>query len=142
MALNYAALKAELQNDPLGLGYAPHLTSGNDSALADMLNLVRATIAIDRETIPSYEVFDAIVPAEWASLSAQEKQRIQLVLSMGQVYVKGANTRSAFLAAFAAGTTTRANLGALQGRQGSRAEQLFGLGASVSAQDIAQAKAS
>lgn len=140
MALNYQQLKTELQTDPLALGYAPLLAAGNQAGIADLLNGVRAGIGIDRLTVPAWEVFDAIVPAEWAALSAQEKQRIQLILSMGTVSVKGANTRSAFLAVFAAGTATRANLAALKTRPGSRAEQLFSQ--SISPADIAQAMVS
>lgn len=137
MALNYAQLKTELQTDSLALGYAPFISAGNHAALADLLNQVRATIAIDRDTVAAWEVFDAVVPSEWTALSAQEKQRIQTILSMGMVSVRGANTRSAFLAAFVAGTTTRSNLAALQTRQGSRAEQLFSQ--SITPADIAQA---
>ena len=140
MAINYAALKAEVQTDPLALGYATPLAAGNHAALADLLNQVRSGISIDLETVQAWAVFNAIVPAEWAALSAQEKQRIQIILSMGTVSVKGANTRSAFLAAFAAGTTTRTNLAALQTRVGSRAEQLFSQ--SVTPADIAQAMVS
>lgn len=133
----YAQLKTEIQTDPQGLGYAAPLAAGNHAAVADLLNQVRTTIKLDRETVPAYEVFDAIVPAEWAALSAQEKQRIQLILSLGQVYTKGANTRAAFLATFTAGSQTRTNLGALQQRDSSRAEQLFGQ--PVSPSDIAKA---
>lgn len=135
--INYAVLKTELQTDPQGFGYAAPLAAGNHTALADLLNQVRGTIALDRETVPAYEVFDAIVPSEWAALSTQEKQRIQLILSLGTVLVKGGNTRSAFLAVFGPGSTTRGNLAALQSRQGSRAEQLFSQ--PVTPADIAQA---
>lgn len=130
MPLNYAQLKTELQTDPLTLGYAALLAAGNHGAVADVLNQ-------SRTAVPAWEVFDAIVPAEWASLTAQEKQRIQTILSMGTVSVHGTNTRNSFLAAFAAGTTTRSNLAALQTRQGSRAEFLFGQ--PVTAADVAQA---
>ena len=137
MPLNYAQLKTELQTDPLTLGYAALLAAGNHGAVADVLNQSRTAVSIPRTTVPAWEVFDAIVPAEWASLTAQEKQRIQTILSMGTVSVQGTNTRNSFLAAFAAGTTTRSNLAALQTRQGSRAEFLFGQ--PVTAADVAQA---
>ena len=133
-----AALKAELQTDPTALGYAPHIASGNDVALVEMLNAARAGIDIRRDLIPSHELFEAIVPADWTAATAQEKQRIQLVLSMGTVDVRGANTRAAFQAAFGAGTTTRANLLALLTRPGSRAEALFG--EPVSIDDLVKAR--
>lgn len=136
MPLNYAQLKTELQTDPLTLGYAAPLAAGNHGAVADLLNQSSAAVSIPRRTVPAWEVFDAIVPAEWAALTAQEKQRIQTILSMGTVSVQGTNTRNAFAAVFGAGPT-RTALVALQNRQGSRAEQLFGQ--SISPSDIAQA---
>lgn len=41
-------LQTELVTDPLGFGYAPHIASGADAVLADMLNAVRDDIMIDR----------------------------------------------------------------------------------------------
>lgn len=126
MSVDLAQLKIELQVDPTLRGYAVFMAIGNHVALADLLNQIQAGISITRDTIPSWELFEAIVPSEWAALSAQEKQRMQTILSMGTVSVKGANTRNAFLASFAAGSQTRSNLAALQNRSGSRAEQLLG----------------
>lgn len=136
--IDHAQLKTEIETDPQGLGYAPHVASGNDVALAAMLNEIRPSISINRDLIPSHEIFEAIVPSEWSAASAQEKQRVQLILSMGMVDVRGQNTKDAFLAAFGGGTTTRANLIALVNRQGSRAEQLFGQ--AVSIDDIVKAR--
>lgn len=139
MAIDYQALRNEIQNDPTAIGFAAMVTAGDTGAIADALNLSRVAINITRDVVPSYEVFDAIVPSEWAALSSQEKNRIQLILSMGQVLVKGTNTRQAFLDAFSAGTTTRTNLAALQTRKGSRLEQLFGAGSSISYQEVGRA---
>lgn len=139
MAINYTALATEINTDPQALGYAPFVAAGNDVAIADALNLVRASIDIDRDTIEAYEVIDATVPAEWTALNAAEKQRYQTITGAGKINVKNANVRSSFLAMFAAGTTTRANLAALQSRDGSRAEQLFGAGTSISITDVARA---
>jgi hypothetical protein len=124
--IDLLALKAELQADPLGLGYAAHLASGTDWKLAELLNAVRAGISIDRGVIPSYEIINATVPAEWASLSAANKQLYQTLTGAGQVDSQNANTRAAFLQMFAQGTATRAALAALVTRPGSRAEQLWG----------------
>lgn len=138
--MDYAALKNELSTDPRGYGYAPYWANGSDWILADMLNQVRDSIRIDRTFVNAYEVFEAIVPAEWIALSADEKQRIQLVLNMGQVYTRGTNTKAVLQAAFPAGSTTRTNLLALLKRSGSRAEELFGEGVSVTWDDIARAR--
>jgi hypothetical protein len=140
--MDYTALKNEIVNDPLSLGYSTPYSAGRDNAVADLLNQVRATILLDREVIPAYEVIEATVPAEWAALSAAEKQRYETITGAGEVDVKGTNTRAAFAAMFSAGTATRSNLSALQQRQGSRAEQLFGTGVAISAQDVAIARGS
>ncbi len=138
MTINYSQLKTEIQTDPAALGYAPFIASGSDNAIADLLNAVGA-FSINRTRIPAVEVVNAIVPTEWTALTADEKNRISFIVSAGEVDASAANTRSAFLAAFAGGTTTRANLVALQTRPGSRAEALFGSGTFVSADDVAKA---
>lgn len=124
--MHIIALAAELTNDPLGRGYA-----GMTPALAAASLNARNRPGPDRDTVPAYEILEAIVPAEWTSLSAAEKQRVQTIISAGTVNLKGANTRAMLGAAFGAGTTTRANLLALQaGPPISRAEEL-NLGAAV-----------
>lgn len=142
MPINYAALKTELQTDPSALGYAALLAAGNHAGVAAALNLPRAGITISRDLIPSHEIFEAIVTSEYTALVAAEKTRLQVILGMGQVNVKGANTRAQLAAMFGAGTATRTAILAMIDRQGSRAEQLFGAGTQVSAADIAQALAS
>lgn len=135
MTIDLAALATEINTDPQGYGY-----SLTDNALTrDLLNELRVAIRIDREVIPAYEVIDALNPGEWESATAQEKQRIALIVSAGEVNVQSANTRAAFGAAFDGGTTTRANLIALQTRDGSRVEELFGAGERVSSSIVAEA---
>ncbi len=134
--MDYAALKAEITTDPTGLGYAGKA----DAACADLINLVRATIQIDRTSIPAAEVIEATVPSEWAALTTQEKDRYALLIGAGSINPKGPNTRAVFQAMFGPPTTTRGNLIALQSRDGSRAEQLFGIGMVVNHLDIAAAR--
>jgi hypothetical protein len=121
------ALKSECQNDPTALGLVAPFAAKSWGAVSALLNAVSQSINIDRDFVEPWEIVEAMVSSEWSALAAAEKQRLQTVLSGSQVYVKGANTRAAFLAAFAGGTTTRTNLAALQTRKGSRAEQLFGV---------------
>lgn len=138
-SMDYVALKAEIDNDPTALGLVLLRNAGNDQGIADALNLVRQAINIDRDLVPAYEVVEAMVASEYASLSAAEKTRIQTIVGAGTIYVKGPNTRAAFAAAFGAGTTSRANLLALQQRKGSRAEQLWGSGTAITNSDVAKA---
>jgi hypothetical protein len=137
--MDYVALKTELTTDPAGLGYAAHLATGSYSPIVDLLAASRAGYTVFRGVIPAYEVINATVPAEWAALTAGEKQRYQTLTGAGEVDVSNANVRAAFAAMFAAGTATRDALVALASRPGSRAEQALGAGITVSADDVARA---
>lgn len=121
--MNIVILRNELLDDPLSRSYS----GMNHSQAATSLN-TKNRPGPERTVVPAYEIWESVVPAEWASLNAQEKQRVQTILGMGQVNIKGANTRNALGAVFGVGTTTRSNLLLLQaGPQISRAEEL-GLG--------------
>lgn len=124
--MNYQALKTELTTDPLGLGLAALSASEAASKLNEVPPSPAAGRQIEREIVSTWEIFEATVPAEWAALSAAEKQRYQSMLSMGSINLKKPNTRAALAAMFGAVTTTRANLLALQNTPASRATVLFG----------------
>jgi hypothetical protein len=132
----YADLKAEIDSDPLGLSYA----GKTDAQVANLLNGEDRAVQTPRSVVAASLVFEAIVPGEWASLTAQEKQRVQTILGMGEVDLSGPNTRASLAAAFGAGTTTRANLLALQtlSTPRSRAVEIFGY--PVTAADVAAAR--
>jgi hypothetical protein len=144
MPINYTALKSELQNDPQALGYATYISSGADENLAVILNTVRGTITLLRDSVPRRDVFDAFVPTEVAALSSVQLQALELVMLMDPVNFASANTRT-FLAnifPIATAPTTHANLVALATRNGSRAEQLFGIGTVITNQDVRKALSS
>jgi hypothetical protein len=138
MAINLTALKTELITDPNGYGYiAGTFTEAAGERNAALLNEPRAGISVGRNVISAREIIDATVPSEWTSLTADEKLRYQTLTGVGEVNVQSTNVRDVFLAMFAGGTQTRANLVALQNRVGSRAEQLFGQ--SVNFRDVLNA---
>lgn len=139
--INLTELKNELESDPTGRGYASHLAAGTFTPIVALLNEVQAGISVFRGVIPSHEIVDATDPGEWGALSAAERTRYQTITGAGQVNTASANVRSAFLAMFAVGTTTRAALTALATRPGSRAEQLFGVGVVVTAEECIAAMA-
>lgn len=142
MAINYTALRSEIMNDPSGLGYAPLRLAGNHSALADALNLVRASITgIFRGIIPTYELVACIVKGEYDVLAASDRTLLQIIVSAGQIDTADAGTRAIMATIFGAATTTRANMIARATRTGSRAEQLFGTGITVTVEDIGKALA-
>lgn len=64
--------------------------------------------------IPTYRLFNAIDPTEFAALSAANQQRIRDILGMGTVDAStGTNARALLLSVFAAGSATRTAIVAL-----------------------------
>ncbi len=139
MMIDPVALKSELDTDPSGLGYAPHLASGDNKALVGLLNESRAASPVFRGLIPAHEIVSATEPGDWAGLSVAEQRRYIAMSGAGQIDVTSPNVRSAFAAMFGAGTTTRSNLVALARRDGSRIEELFGVGLAASLNDVREA---
>ncbi len=114
---NLIALRSELLTDPLARGYA----GMTPTQVVTSLNTANRTRA--RTLIASYEVVNAIVPADW-SASQAERDRISFIVGAGTVDASNANVRSAFLSVFAVGSQTRTNLAALQNETVSRATEL------------------
>jgi hypothetical protein len=132
-----AALKTEILTGP----FATEFVGKSDNYIADTLNdPARGGGTVARTIIPSYEIINATVPAEWAALSADAKQRYQTLTGAGSVDASNANVQAAFLAMFAAGATTRTNLVAMVRRPGSRAE-LLGSVQPVTYNDVNEARA-
>lgn len=137
---DYAAVKAEILNDPWGLGY-----SGlPDWQVADVGNADVPALSgqIFRGVIPAYEIVNNTVPVEWSGLSAAEKQRYQTLTGAGQVDTNNANVRSAFAAMFGAGTATRTALAAMAVRPCNRWEVLLSGGAASGGLSLNQADVS
>jgi len=116
--VDYAILKTEITVDPLGRGYS----TMTDAEVASSLNTVDRTV--DVASVTGQHIFEAVVPAEYAALSADYKNLLYAIIGMGEILVNATNTKAALLAMFGAGTTTRANLTGLQTRAASRAEEL------------------
>lgn len=137
MAINLTALAAELGTDPKTLGYA----GKSDAQIADLLN----TPGLSAETIfkaytDTADVVACIVRSEWTALAAGDKQFLtEVILATPKLKTGDANLRAAVAGIFANGTTSRTNLIAAASKSASRAEVLFGEGATVSHQDVATA---
>ena len=144
MAIDFAVLKTEINTDPTSRGYSPHVTSGATNVIADLLNEVLSTIAIQRAFLGANEVFEATDLAEFKALTLQERQMYNIIIDLdsggsGGIPVgPGTNARATLAALFPPGSTTRSNLVALVMRKGSRAEELFGVNVSVTSGDVAR----
>ena len=123
---NIRGIRNELDADPLGRGYA----TMTDQEVADSLNT--ADREVIRSTLTGSTIFNAIVPSEFAALSADMKQFVRDVFSLGDAVDvgPGTNARTVLLDAFGNGTTTRDNLVAAVTFMQSRAEELNLLGRS------------
>jgi len=142
MAIDYAALKSEIELDPAGLGYAT--LGGNDVGIAALLNQPGAG-SVERVFITAPELQGALDAAEYSAFSAAFIGRWQAILmaTMDALPVNTGNLKQQLLAMFpnSAGTAnSRANLIALQTKNGSRAEVLFGDGTAISAGDVGLAR--
>ena len=136
--LTRAALTSEITTDPAGIGYGPFLNV-NDQKVADLINQVRPSITVFRNDLRGSEVFGAIVLAEYALLTPANQSFINTMILTPTIDVTSSTIRSNIVAIFGAGTATRANLGGIAQRTGSRAEQLGGTGTVVSELDVANA---
>lgn len=135
--MDYTALQNEILSGPLSATFAPFVAVGNDAAIADELNRVDAAHKVTRKLVESYEIINATDPADWAALSAAERQRYQTLTGAARVDLSSNNVRQAFAAMFGQGTSTRTAIVSLQERNGSRAEIV--VGGPVTAADVAVA---
>jgi hypothetical protein len=147
MAINYVQLKAELNTDPNAYGYAPLIAIGNDQGLADMLNLPRAAIVMPRPDVSPLEILEAIKVTDFIATGNQSIlygswfESVTQYPSVRILKTDGSDTRlmTNMMTLLVNGSQSEVRLRALASRQGSRAEQLFGVGMSVGNWDIAQA---
>lgn len=143
--MDYVALHTELTTDPNGYGYAPLIAIGNDAGLADLLNQPRAAISIARPDVTPLEVLEAIKVTDFVSnanvLYASWFESLTQFASLRILKADGTDTRvmTNLMSILSNGSASETRLRALASRQGSRAEQLFGPGATVTHMDIATA---
>lgn len=120
--MNYVVLHDELITDPLTRGYS----AMSDAAAAADLNTVYRTR--DVECLDQAVVYNAVVPAEFAALSAGDKEEIWDIVHVGGgggLWVRSNDTaRSRFVSIFGAQSNTIQALAALLTVDISRAEEL------------------
>lgn len=144
--MDYVALKSEIDNDPNGYGYKPSGSYRDDMAITDRLNQARAEIQIPRGRVPMYELIACINKAEYAALSAADKDIVQMIARLDEVDTTCSPLFSMVASIFpglpAEGVTPTETGQALLSaifRSGSRAEQLFGVGVTIGHLDVAKA---
>jgi hypothetical protein len=161
MAFSVSGLTSELQSDPIGYGYTSRINNGDDSGLADLLNLVRdgtnggPSIVIRRSDIPSQSVWESIDVNDYTALPTNPNNSQLSIERRFLSWMEGLSNISKirllnddgtnnqvfknFGQMFPSGTPTFQRLTVLANRNGSRAEQLFGTNTFISITNIAQA---
>ena len=139
MEIDHIVLGQHIQDDPNGRGYVVHVASGATNVIAVLLNEVLVSITIQRESVESVEVWEAVDLTEFKALSAQERQALGIILGLLVIDVTvGSNSRTTLAAIFPAGPT-RTKLIALVRRNGSEVEELFGENIRATPKDVALA---
>lgn len=134
--MDYVALNAELQNDPVSVGYAAPLAAGELGKVADLLNAPRETVT--RASVDGSVILTAIDPAEFAALTVQQLTRLMVILSAGEsVRVGNAAVRTMLNEIFPPGGATRSAFAAAVQGLASRAEIV--VGQAVTFNDVARA---
>lgn len=156
MPINDAVLKTEIDTDPNGYGLVAMRDEGNDQGIADALNLERDTITVKRTDVTAAEIFQSVNMADMPALPtnpnaaalSQERRDLAWLTGLGAIdralrliNDDGTNTqiRANLARIFSTATQTRDRLEALGTRIGSRAEQLFGAGTSISHSHVSTA---
>ena len=145
MAWTLAQLKSELLNDPSSLGYAALLADTNMPALAAALNLRRSTISMPRPDVAPLEILEAINLSDFLSNTntywSSWFESLTQFPAVRVLKTDGSDTRvmSNLLKLLTNGSASESRVRALAVRDGSRAEQLWGVNTVIGTQDVIDA---
>lgn len=132
-----AALKSEVNTDPIAMGYAPVVEQ--TALLLDKLNLAANNVGGDTINKPTEElsipeVAEIIDATEYDALSAYDKVWVEMFINRARETALS-DYQGKFLSVFGAGSATRTAALALRAKAASRAEVLFGVNTVISRQD-------
>lgn len=128
-------IKAELTNDPLGLGLTT--VPADDEANANILNEIRESIQLYRASIASDTL--SIPVDEWNALSSGQQSWWSMQTADGSI--SPAVLESDFFTMFGAETESRANWETATKEASSRARQLLERYVNLTPSDVANARA-
>ena len=142
--VHLALLKSELDVDPEGIGYGT--ANGTTAIVLSMLNdaaknTTGATTARPLDEIKISEASTIINSAEFSALTEFQKLWVEMFINRSD----GTNIKDykvGFLAIFLNGSATRTAAVALQEKDASRAEELFGVNTVITRNDFIQARES
>lgn len=138
----YTALKTEIQNDPLTLGYAAQIAIGSDQGVANLLNALTgpgaASVFINNVTVQQL-ILALQSLSDWDLLTASGAtyNSIQLLTLIEPLDCTQTNIQTLLTHVFAGlSAASKTALTAAVKRTGSRAEILFGTGTILVASDV------
>jgi hypothetical protein len=142
--MDYTALKNEITNDPLGLGYSIFVTAGNDEAIAAILNMTTGPGAatVTASVMPRDDFMLAITPSliSLPGLSATIQSKWDRILAVVRaatsINISQPSIQALLGAAVVDGVLTSEQVAAIGQRTGSRAEVHFGAGTTITNSDI------
>ena len=142
--VHLALLKSELNVDPEGIGY--DTANGTTAIVLSMLNdsdknTTDATTTRPLDEIKISEASTIINSTEFAALADYQKSWVEMFINRSDgVSIK--DYKAGFLAIFSNGSATRTAAAALQQKDASRAEELFGVNTVITRNDFIQARES
>ena len=153
MAINPITFKTELTTDPAKLGYSGLVFRGDHTGLASIVNfrrdgstpcpvnnIVGSGITIFRNDISPREIINAIQPNDFNAAQQIQISKLNLLFLALPIDATLSGVRANFQNIFSGSATMLSgHLTAIAIRNGSRGEQLFGTGISVTQGDIASA---
>ena len=127
----YVQIKAELDTDPLVLGYS----GMTDGEAANAMNDLANGGTVDVQRISGGDLQSVVDATEWSALTTNKLlQWLTLISAEGGLQIN-TETKAQVVDIWSAGTT-RTNLAALQTKPGTRAEVLWGAGTVVTLFDV------
>lgn len=135
-AFSLAALRAELLNDPVGLGYAD---AAPDQKVV-LVNSVPATFVSGwLDSAPTAAIRSRITKADYAALTAADRTYLGFLLSGDTLDLSSALIRTELGSLFPLGSQSRDAIVARFVRPLTRAEDLFGIGTVVTFESVTSA---
>ena len=98
--MNYAILRSELLDDPLGRGYS---TMDDQQATIDLNTIYRTR---DRTSMTASEVLNTVDTAEWSALVDADQRKIWDILHMGGELNPFGKEAQMFISVFGGGSNT------------------------------------
>ncbi len=116
----------------------------SDQEITDRMNIVDSVFQIEREDVTAQQLIEAVEVADFEALSPGKQNLWQMIVAEASNPDKPLNLKSpklrAIFASIWGSTTTATNLVALQTRDGSEAESLFGVDTVLQRIDVNRAR--